>query len=117
MFALFMGLKTISCQDLHQRMQDGPVTVVDVNAPHSWAKARVPGAISLEVAFDPLALPQDLATALVFYCSNPMCRKAPQAAKRAVKLGYSDVRVMSAGITGWTGAGLPVDGAMSAAAR
>jgi len=109
MFAMIMGLKSISCQELHQRMQDAPVTVVDVNARSSWSRARVPGAIHLAVDFDPAALPADLAAPLVFYCSNPFCRKAPQAARRAIKLSYSDARVMSAGITGWTGARLPVE--------
>ena len=108
MFAMLMGLKSISCQELHQRMQIGPVTIIDVNAALSWIRARVPGALNLTVEFDPAALPADLATPLVFYCSNPLCRKAPQAARRAVKLGYSDTRVMSAGITGWTSAHLPV---------
>ena len=37
----------------------------------------------------------------VFYCSNPMCMKAPNAARRAKALGYTNVHVMSAGIRGW----------------
>lgn len=109
MFAMLMGLKSISCRELHQRMQTAPVTVVDVNARQSWTRARVPGAIHLGVDFDPAALPADRDAALVFYCSNPFCRKAPQAARRAIALGYRDARVMSAGITGWTSAKLPVD--------
>lgn len=110
MFTLFMGLKSISCQTLFQRIQERHVTVIDLNARQSWRQARVPGAISLTVDFDPAALPPDPAAPLVFYCSNPFCRKAPQAARRAVRLGYSDVQVMSAGITGWTRAHLPVEG-------
>jgi rhodanese-related sulfurtransferase len=38
-----------------------------------------------------------------------MCRKAPNAARRAKKLGYENVRVMSAGITGWLDKGLPTE--------
>lgn len=109
MFSMLMGLKSISPKELHQRMQEGPVTIVDVNAQQSWLKARVPGAINLGVDFDPAALPRESTTPLVFYCSNPLCRKAPGAAKRAKNLGYTDIRVMSAGITGWTSAQLPVD--------
>ena len=109
MFALLMGLKTVSPRDLHERL--GRVTVVDVNAQASWLKAHVPGALHLGVGagFDAAALPQDHAAPLVFYCSNPLCLKAPQAARRAVKIGYTDVRVMPAGIAGWTDAGLPVE--------
>ncbi len=109
MFAMLMGLTSISPTELHRRMQEGPVTVVDVNARQSWLKARVPGAINLGVDFDPAMLPRETSAPLVFYCSNPLCRKAPGAAKRAKSLGYTDIRVMSAGITGWTGARLPVD--------
>jgi rhodanese-related sulfurtransferase len=36
-----------------------------------------------------------------------MCRKAPNAAKRAKQLGYANAKVMSAGITGWLSANLP----------
>jgi rhodanese-related sulfurtransferase len=46
---------------------------------------------------------------LVFYCSNPLCRKAPTAARRARKMGYTNVHVMSAGINGWLAAKLPTE--------
>jgi len=45
----------------------------------------------------------------VFYCSNPLCRKAPSAARRAKQMGYTDVKVMSAGISGWLDAKLPTE--------
>lgn len=108
MFAMLMGLKGIAPRDLHERMNQGAMTVVDVNARHSWLKARVPGALNLAPDFDAAQLPADRAAPLVFYCSNHLCRKAPNAARRATKLGYTDVRVMSAGITGWVSARLPV---------
>ena len=46
---------------------------------------------------------------LVFYCSNPMCSKAPNAARRAQGWGYRNVRVMAAGIRGWLSAALPTE--------
>ena len=109
MFAMLMGLKSISPQELHETMQKRALTILDVNAQQSWLRARVPGAINLGVDFDACALPQDTGSSLIFYCSNPLCLKAPRAAKRAGKLGYTDVRVMAAGITGWTDAKLPVE--------
>ncbi|QJR13519.1 rhodanese-like domain-containing protein [Usitatibacter palustris] len=108
MFALLMGLKTISPKELNQLIQDRQVTVIDVNSRQSWEKARVPGAVSLDPAnYTEGELPPDKASALVFYCSNPMCRKAPSAARRAKGMGYSNVKVLSAGISGWLGANLP----------
>jgi len=104
-----MGIKTLSPAALQQRMGHGTVTVLDVNAPGSWSKARVPGAVNLDpVAYRDTDLPTDRNAELVFYCSNPMCRKAPMAARRARQMGYDNVRVMAAGISGWIAAGLPV---------
>jgi len=111
MFARLMGLKTISPDKLHQLVQNPePVTIFDVNSRGSWMEAHVPGARNLDpVGYQNSDLPQDKNAVLVFYCSNPMCRKAPNAARRAKKLGYSNVHVMSAGISGWLAAKLPTE--------
>lgn len=109
MFAQLMGLKTIAPEALHRlSQQPGSVSIYDFNSPQRFDKARVPGAKNLDpAAYDEHDLPADKQASLVFYCSNPMCRKAPNAARRAKKIGYTDVRVMSAGITGWLAAKLP----------
>ncbi len=110
MFALLMGLKTISPQDLHLQMQKQTVAVFDVNSAQSWMKAHVPGALNLDPENYGIGdLPPDKESDLVFYCSNPMCRKAPNAARRAKKMGYQNTKVLSAGITGWIAAKLPVE--------
>jgi rhodanese-related sulfurtransferase len=110
MIARLMGLKTISPAELQQLLQAGSASAIDVNSPQSWLQARVPGAVNL----DPMTygigdLPADRNSLLVFYCSNPWCRKAPNAARRAGSFGYGNVRVMSAGIQGWLSAKLPVE--------
>ena len=118
MFALLMGLKTISPTDLQQVVLKHEATVFDVNSPQSWSNAHVPGAFNLDpVNFNENDLPADKNASLVFYCSNPFCRKAPNAAKRAKQMGYGDVRVMSAGISGWLSAKLPTESGGSSAAR
>jgi rhodanese-related sulfurtransferase len=110
MFAFLMGLKSVSPAELVQLVQRKQVTVIDVNSPQSWKQAHVPGALNLDpLAYSETALPSDKASPLVFYCSNPMCRKAPSAARRAKQLGYTDVKVMSAGISGWLSAKLPTE--------
>ena len=110
MFALLMGLKSISPGGLNEMMQKEKVTVLDVNSRQSWAKARVPGALNLDpVNYKESDLPPDKESSLVFYCSNPLCRKAPNAARRAEKMGYGNVKVMSAGITGWLDKKLPTE--------
>jgi rhodanese-related sulfurtransferase len=109
-FARLMGLKVISPGDLHQRLRSDPVTVIDVNAESQWRQARVPGARHLDpLSFEAADLPADRDGMVVFYCSNPLCRKAPNAARRAKGMGFRNVLVMSAGISGWLGASLPTD--------
>jgi rhodanese-related sulfurtransferase len=110
MFARLFGLSSLSPAELHRLMQAGAVTVIDVNSPQSWNEARVPGAQNLDAgSFRERDLPSDKDATLVFYCSNFLCRKAPNAARRAKEMGYRNARIMSAGISGWLGAGLPTD--------
>ncbi len=112
MFALFMGIKNISPTDLQRAIEKKTVTVIDVNFPQSWMKAHVPGALNLDpVQFAESQLPADKLSQLVFYCSNPMCRKAPSAARRAKKMGFGNAMVMSAGISGWQSAKLLTESA------
>jgi rhodanese-related sulfurtransferase len=110
MFAQLMGLKTISPGDLYQQVMAKTVTAIDVNSPLSWKQARVPGALNLDpTSFSDADLPQDKNATLVFYCSNILCRKAPNAARRARSMGYTNSYVMPAGIKGWLQAKLPTD--------
>jgi rhodanese-related sulfurtransferase len=111
MMALLMGLKSISPEDLHRQVQAKQVSVFDVNSTQSFEKAHVPGAKHLDAAsFTPGDLPSDKNSSLVFYCSNPLCRKGPIAARRAKQMGYENVKVLSAGINGWVGGKLPTEG-------
>jgi rhodanese-related sulfurtransferase len=117
MIAFLMGLKSVSPAQLHRCVQERSATVLDVNSRQSWKKAHVPGALHFDpAAWNEAALPADRQAMLVFYCSNPMCRKAPNAARRAKALGYTNVRVLSAGINGWIDAKLPTESAIQASA-
>lgn len=111
MFARLMGLKTIAPAGLHRLVQNAEkVSVIDVNSRQSWTRARVPGALNLDPAtYTDSDLPPDKDTVVVFYCSGPMCRKAPNAARRARNFGFSNVYVMPAGIGGWVVAKLPTE--------
>ena len=107
-----MGLKTVSPNALQQELR--ATTVFDVNSTQSWNEAHVPGAFHLDpIGYKESDLPADKSSPLVFYCSNILCRKAQNAARRAEAMGYTNVRVMSAGISGWISAGLSVHSAQS----
>ena len=108
MYALFLGLRSISPGDLHLLMEAEPIAVVDVNSRDSWLESHVPGSTNLDPEnFKAKDLPTDKSATVVFYCSNFMCSKGPKAAKRARKFGYRNAIVMSAGMKGWLGANLP----------
>jgi len=110
MLATLYGLKSITPAALDELLGRATVAIFDVNSPASWRSARVPGASRLDpLAFTERDLPAEKDAPLVFYCSNPLCRKAPHAARRARAMGYTDVRVLSAGIRGWLGANLPFE--------
>ena len=106
MFAFLYSLKSISPAALQASLTRGGVAIFDLNAHGRWKAAHVPGALNLGVDFTRANLPADASMPLVFYCSNPLCRKAPDAARRARQMGFADVKVMSAGIAGWLAAGL-----------
>ena len=80
------------------------VVIVDANNEQARAEAgMVPGAIKLSSynQYNLAELPTDKNTTLVFYCYNGYCQASHAAAARALQAGYTDVRVMKAGIVGW----------------
>jgi rhodanese-related sulfurtransferase len=110
MIARLMGLRTITPEEVQQLLSGQDVVVVDVNSADRWTEAHVPGAVNLDpTRFTDEQLPRDKETSVVFYCSGAMCRKAPDAARRASTMGYRDVKVMSAGIRGWISRRLPTE--------
>jgi rhodanese-related sulfurtransferase len=97
----------ISIADLKQAIADKKVTVIDVNGAASYANGHVPGAVSFAAAKDDLAakLPADKNALVVAYCGGPQCSAYKAAANKAAELGYTNVKHLSAGISGWKAAG------------
>ena len=52
---------------------------------------------------------KDKNSPIVAYCGNPRCQAYQAAAKAASKLGYKNVKHMSAGIAGWKEAGEKIE--------
>ena len=97
----------VSVKELKKSIESKNVTVIDVNGTESWAKGHIPGAIDFESSEEKLAtlLPKDKSALIVAYCGGPKCMAYKQAAKVAEKLGYKNVKHLSAGISGWKEAG------------
>ena len=97
----------ISLADLKQAMADKAVTLLDCNGSKSYANGHIPGAIDFEGAKADLAkkLPSDKASLVVAYCGGPKCLAFQTGAAAATKLGYTNVKHFSGGISGWKEAG------------
>lgn len=96
----------ISIADLKQAIADKKVTVIDVNGAASYANGHIPGAVNFAAQKDSLAsvLPSDKGALVVAYCGGPACSAYKAAAKAANELGYTNVKHLSAGISGWKAA-------------
>ena len=97
----------ISVNELKQAIEAKKVTVIDVNGTESFKKGHIPGAINFDATKKELAksLPQDKNALVVAYCGGPKCMAYQAAAKAAKELGYTNVKHLSAGISGWKESG------------
>ena len=102
----------ISIKELDTAIKAGKVTVIDVMGSKSYAKAHVPGAISFKKGADlKSALPSDKDALIVAYCGGPKCKAYKRGAAAAEKLGYTNIKHLSAGISGWVKAGMKTESA------
>ena len=101
----------ISINELKSAIAEKKVTVVDVNGSDSYKAGHIPGAIDFQSAKADFAskLPADKGAFVVAYCGGPTCGAYAAAAKAATALGYTNVKHLSAGISGWKDAGAPLE--------
>ncbi len=115
------NLHAVSVARVKQLMdQKEAFTLVDARPKdRKYDKGHIPGAISLpDSQFDKLAaerLPADKAAPVYFYCDGLACKLSNDSAEKAVKLGYSNVKVVPEGYPGWEKAYGPGPGAAAAA--
>ena len=97
----------ISISEVKTLSESKKAVIIDVNGTESYKKGHVPGAINYEAVSGKLAkvLPKDKDALIVAYCGGPKCKAYQAAASAAEKLGYKNVKHMSAGISGWLQAG------------
>jgi len=97
----------ITIGDLKNAAASKYVTLLDVNGSDSYKEGHIPGAIDFAANKSALAkvLPKDKGALIVAYCGGPKCQAYQAAAKAAEKLGYTNVKHLAAGISGWHDAG------------
>ena len=103
----------IKIPELKSAIAAKKVTLLDANGTESWEKGHIPGAIDFEANKAKLAglLPKDKDALVVAYCGGPKCQAYTAAAKAAEKLGYTNVKHLTAGISGWAEAKLTMESA------
>jgi len=101
----------ISIKDVKAAAESKSAVIIDVNSAKSYKEGHVPGALSWTEIKGDLAshLPADKNTLVIAYCGSPKCGAYAAAANAAKKLGYTNVRHMSAGISGWKDAKMPTE--------
>jgi rhodanese-related sulfurtransferase len=101
----------VSVTQVQTLVESKKAVIIDVNGSDSFKKGHVPGALDFAAIKGDLAsaLPADKNTPIVAYCGGPKCKAYQAAANAAQKLGYKNVKHMSAGISGWKEAGQKVD--------
>lgn len=97
----------ISVADLKKAIAEKKAVVIDVNGSDSYKEGHVPSALNYDSVEKSLKdkLPADKKALVVAYCGGPGCNAYTRAAKAAKELGYTNVKHLSAGISGWKAAG------------
>jgi rhodanese-related sulfurtransferase len=101
----------ISHDDLVQAIKDKKVTLLDANGTDSYNSGHIPGAIDYDANKAGLSklLPSDKGALIVAYCGSPQCTAYKAAADDAAALGYTNVKHLREGISGWKSSGASVE--------
>lgn len=101
------GYGDINIKDLKAAIEAKNVTIIDVNGTDSYKDGHIPGAVDFDAVKDNLAsaLPKDKNALVVAYCGGPQCMAYKAAAEKAVAMGYTNVKHLPDGISGWKKAG------------
>jgi rhodanese-related sulfurtransferase len=93
----------ISIAELKKAIAEKKVTVIDVNGGESYKNGHIPTALNFASIQGDLgsSLPKEKDALIVAYCGGPSCNAYTRAANAAAKLGYTNVKHLSAGISGW----------------
>ncbi len=95
-------------------------TLVDSRTLKEYLDERIPTAILIPVEdFEKQygSLLPDKNALIIFYCNGVNCGKAPVAAEKAIKVGYTNVEVLGGGIPEWKEKGYPTEGNKAGAKR
>jgi rhodanese-related sulfurtransferase len=93
----------ISHEELLKVIASKSAVIIDVNGSDSYTTSHVDGALDYEAVKGDFAavLPANKDALVIAYCGGPACGAWKSAAVAAAKLGYTNVKHYSLGISGW----------------
>ena len=94
----------------HELFSGAPMVLANALSSIEFKDLTIKGSVSIpssRVAGNPL-LPEDKDMLLVFFCKGPICIKSFKAAKEAIAVGYTNVKVYKAGLPDWIRKRFPV---------
>ena len=96
------GVKTITTDELAERIGAGKPQVIDVREPYEFAEGHVPGARNIPLAqLAHEARTLDPATETLLICRSG--HRSATAAKQLVRAGFENVRSVKGGTLAWKG--------------
>lgn len=109
-FAVVDGVIPISMADVEKELGKKDVYIFDANTKEERIKyGYLKGSIFINTPEWVSLLPSNKDAKIIFYCLNRMCYASSDAALKAQKLGYTNVRVMLDGIESWILSARPIE--------
>ncbi|MBI1187856.1 MAG: rhodanese-like domain-containing protein [Alphaproteobacteria bacterium] len=94
-----------TAQTVHDALQRGAITLIDVREPAEFGAERIHGALLFPMStFDPTMLPQDAKKPIVFHCGSG--KRSARALARCAEAGVAARGHMEGGLGAWKAAGL-----------
>ena len=97
-----LGVKTITTQELAERIKAGKPVILDVREPHEFAAGHVPRAINIPLGslMDGVSeLDKDAETLVICHSGH----RSATAARKLTKAGFSEVFSVRGGTAAWSG--------------
>jgi rhodanese-related sulfurtransferase len=103
--------KLIKVDEVKKLVEAGKTLIIDARPAPRYNEGHIPSAINIwDANFDKNTdkLPKEKGTLIVYYCAGPTCALTPSSAKKAEKLGYTNVKMFVDGMPEWKKHGNPV---------
>jgi len=99
------GIPEIGTKELKDKLDHGePMVLANALSSIEFKNLTIKGSINIPVskvtADNPL-MPMDKDQLLVFFCKGMICVKSTEAAKKAINLGYTNVKIYHPGLPDW----------------